>query len=244
MKVFLLAPALAAGLLLISSTASSSAFEGTAHLATNPPRKDGNETVTVSYKNAQGVTSSLPATVEGLNGVPSNSGDDAQTTESEKAQAMVSAINTASAAQGNPISATYVAPDGVVVSANNGGSINGITKTNDTREKDTRTLAPEATKVSVANYQLKGSVSGMNVLGGGGSSVWIGASGTEIQFSLTAAMDLDELRNEIANAFAEEGFRTGVIGDTVTIVLPASDPRASFDLDDATVSATFGITVL
>ena len=176
--------------------------------------------------------------------MPEDEEDDPQTTESQKAQKIAAAINAAAGAEGAPVSATAVSPDGVVVSSTDGGQIKKIIKTNNTKEKDFLVLNPDVDEDSVTAITFEGSVSGQSVGGGGGSSVWIGASETEIHFPLTAAMDLNELRQDIADAFENEGFRTAVVGNTVTIVLPDEDARASFDIDDATLVTRFGITVL
>lgn len=205
------------------------------------PGQDGTEIITIRYE-PPGSSETVTVTAEvTLNGKPSGPGDAPQTTAKEKADKIIKAINDISAIDPIVASGTPVG-NVVVVSIPADGEMKGLEKTNNTREKTTKAGDPDEDEIAQGSVTLSGAAAGVD-MEGGPSRIDISIGDVDRSFTVFPGMSVTQLRRTIAEEFDAAGFRVSEIGTSVLIVLPADDPSFSFYLNDATLTASSGLSI-
>lgn len=234
-----LALAFLAGIPLAFSLAKGATVAETAHMTLTAPRQDGSETITIRYKDATGAWQDVEAEIT-VNGKKQGDDDDEQTTPHQKATKIAAAINE----QDPDLGATAIL-DSVTIGCA-GCDMKTFRKTNHTNEGSRTAITIDATQIGMAEFVIAGSAAGYD-LDGQPSFIEIGVGGYTQVFAITAKMPVADLRAEIRDTFATAGFRVGLSGDTVQIVVPPDEngqASAWHDLTDSTLMTASGVTTL
>lgn len=233
-------------------------FGQTGHLTTSPPKKDGSESITVSFKlPGQTANQSIVGEGSGINGIPRNGNDDPQTTAEEKAAALADALQDAidaedqeRASQDPPLGPTGLSAtanlDSVDVSLP-GGQITKVKKTNNTTEpRDTAMVSPGDGQVAMGEATFEGAISGVAHETVGVAQVWIQIGWEELTVPTQQDMTMRELIELVQRTLETEGFSVMTTGESgFAVVLPIDAPIFGIGSDDRTLEIqSFSAAVL
>jgi len=246
MKAALSVTALAC-LSLFAATATTTIGQ-TGHVTVTPPKKDGNENITVAFVLPdESGTSSISATAFGLNGKKKNADDDEQTTAEEKATELAGALQEAIDAedQRRKNEVPPLDPTGLSATANldsvdvslPGGKIKKLEKTNNTREpRDTSMVTPGEGQIALGSVTLNGEISGAASEQNGTAQLWLQVGWEEYLIPTTQGMTLRELITEVQRVLELGGHRVTTDGGSrLSVVLPLGAPIFGAGSDDRTL---------